>query len=119
MESPLKRAKAKKKAAPNQGIGLLKRRIVSLEKEVALLKSAIEINHGTMRVTIEKEKREAIGSNEIIEVGGHSQHRIGRSRTETVGSNRTVTVGTDQVETSARTCRLKWAVIRPSSRDGM
>ena len=98
MESLLKRAKPKKKAKPQQQIELLQKRIASLEKEVAQLKSAIEIANGTMRLTIEKDKREAIGANEIIEVGGHSRHRIGGSRTETVGSNRAVTVGTDQVE---------------------
>ena len=98
MESPLKRATSKKKAKPEPRIGLLQRRIVSLEKEVALLKSAIDIAHGTMHVTIEKDKREAIGANELIEVGANSQHRIGGSRTETIGSNRAVTVGTDQVE---------------------
>ena len=84
--------------APEQQIELLQKRIASLEKEVAVLKSAIEIADGTMRLTIKKEKREAIGANELIEIGGHSQHRIGGSRTETVGSNRAVTVGTDQVE---------------------
>jgi type VI secretion system secreted protein VgrG len=99
MEALSKRAKTRKKANPRQQITVLQRRIASVEKEVAVLKSAIKIANGTMRVTIETEKREAIGANELIEIGGNSQHRIGRSRTETVASNRTVTVGADQVET--------------------
>ena len=47
--------------APEQQIELLQKRIASLEKEVAVLKSAIEIADGTMRLTIKKEKRDAIG----------------------------------------------------------
>jgi hypothetical protein len=78
-------SKSEKTAKPERKVELLQKRLASLEKELALLKSAIEIADGTMRLTIKKEKREAIGANERIEVGTDSQHRIRGSRTETVG----------------------------------
>ena len=103
--------------SPEQQIELLQKRILSLEKELAVLKSAIEITDGTMRLTIKKEKREAIGANDLsrlaptVSTGLAGRARktsgpIGRSQWERTKSRK-----------SARTCHCKWGVIRASSRD--
>jgi hypothetical protein len=84
--------------APEQPIEILQKQVASLEKELAMLKSTIEIADGMMRATVKRDKREATAADELVEVGGNSQHRTRATRTETIGSNRAITVGADQVE---------------------
>jgi type VI secretion system secreted protein VgrG len=91
-----------------QQLELMRRQVAALQREVALLKSALQISDaGGVHVVARRDKRETVGGNSVTEIGGNLQESIGGSHSETVGGNNAITIGADQSTSVGRDLELK------------
>lgn len=95
-------------ASVPQQLELMRNQVAALQREVALLKSALQISDGgIVQLVVRRDKKETVGANSVAEVGGNLQESIGGLHSETVGGNRASTVGADQSTTIGRDLALK------------
>ncbi len=95
-------------ASVPQQLELMRKQVVALQREVGLLKSALQISDGgSVLFVMRRDKRETVGANSVTEIGGNLQESIGGSHSETVGGNRASTVGADQSTSIGRDLALK------------
>ena len=91
-----------------QQLELMRKQVAALQREVALLKSALQISDGgSVLLVVRRDKREAVGANSVTEIGGSLQESVGGSHSETVGGNSAITVGADQSTSVGRDLALK------------
>jgi hypothetical protein len=82
---------AAKGSVPQQ-LELMRKQVAALQREVALLKSALQISDGgSVLFVMRRDKRETVGANSVTEIGGNLQESIGGSHSETVGGNTAIT----------------------------
>ncbi|HET7393017.1 MAG TPA: hypothetical protein VFK25_04465, partial [Candidatus Binatia bacterium] len=90
-------------ASVPQQLELMRKQVATLQREVALLKSALQISDGgSVRFVALRDKQETVGANSVTEVGGNLQKSIGGSHSETVGRNSAITIGADQSTSISR-----------------
>jgi type VI secretion system secreted protein VgrG len=95
-------------ASVPQQLELIRKQVAALQREVARLKSALQISEaGSAQFVVRRDKRETVGANSVSEVGGNLQESIGGSHSETVGGNSAITIGADQSTTVGRDLELK------------
>jgi type VI secretion system secreted protein VgrG len=91
-----------------QQLELMRNQLAALQREVALLKSALQISDGgIVHVLARRDKKETVGVNSVAEIGGNLQESIGGSHSETVGGNSAITIGADKSMTIGRDLALK------------
>ena len=91
-----------------QQLELMRKQVAALQREMALLKSALQISDGgSVLFVMRRDKRETVGGNSVTEIGGNLQESIGGSHSETVGGNTAITVGADQSTSVGRDLALK------------
>ena len=91
-----------------QQLELMRKQVAALQREVALLKSALQIpDGGNAQFVVRRDKKETVGANSVTEVGGNLQQNIGGSHSETVGGNSAITIGADQSTSIGRDLVLK------------
>ena len=95
-------------ASVPQQLELMRKQVAALQREVALLKSALQVSDsGSTRFMVRRDKKETVGANSVTEVGGDLQESIGGSHSETVGGNSAITIGADQSTSMGRDLALK------------
>lgn len=95
-------------ASVPQQLELMRKQVAALQREVALLKSALQISDGgSVQFVARRDKKETVGASSVIEIGGNLQESIGGSHNETVGGNTAITVGEDQSTSVGRDLALK------------
>ena len=83
-------------ASVPQQLELMRKQLAALQREVALLRSALQISDGgSAQFVARRDKKETVGANSVTEIGGNLQESIGGSQSETVGGNSAITIGAD------------------------
>jgi uncharacterized protein (DUF2345 family) len=95
-------------ASVPQQLELMRKQVAALQRDVALLKSALQISDaGSVQFLARRDKKETVGANSVTEIGGNLQESIGGSHSETVGRNTAITIGADQSTSFGRDLALK------------
>lgn len=94
-------------ASVPQQLELMRKQVATLQREVALLKSALQISDdGSVQFVVRRDKKETVGASSVTEIGGNLQESIGGSHSETVGRNSAITIGADQSTSISRDLAL-------------
>ena len=95
-------------ASVPQQLELMRKQVAALQREVALLKSALQISEGgSAQFVVQRDKKETVGASSVTEIGGNLQQTIGGSHSETVGGNNAITIGADQSTSVGRDLEFK------------
>jgi type VI secretion system secreted protein VgrG len=91
-----------------QQLELMRKQVAALQRELALLKSALQVSDsGSAQFVVRRDKKETVGASSVTEIGGNLQESIGGSHSETVGRNSAITIGADQSTTVGGDLALK------------
>ena len=83
-------------AKTSNPISALQIQVATLQRELAALKSVLNVSRGTISITSAKDIQKTIGGHERAQVGRGQQYSIGASQTYSIGKDQVTNVGRDK-----------------------